>query len=72
VPAAADRLVRGIIAEAGTLSTHPEIGRAGRIDGTRELIVSGTPYIVVYRSRNDAVEILAVFHRAGRWPDRIA
>jgi toxin ParE1/3/4 len=70
-PAAADRVVLQIMDHAETLSDHSHIGRAGRIDGTREWIVSGTPYIVVYRVSGGDVEVLAVFHGARRWPDRI-
>jgi toxin ParE1/3/4 len=47
----------------------PEIGRAGRVPGMRELVVSGTPYIAPYRVRDDAVEIIAVLHGARRWPE---
>jgi toxin ParE1/3/4 len=52
------------------LSSHPELGRPGRVPQTRELIVSGTPYIVPYRIKEDVVEILTVLHAARRWPDR--
>lgn len=51
------------------LSGNPMIGRTGRAKGTREFIVSGTPYIVVYRV-TDRVEILAVAHSAREWPER--
>ncbi len=44
------------------------MGRAGRVPGTRELVISGTPYIVPYRVRGGAVEVLRVFHAARRWP----
>jgi addiction module RelE/StbE family toxin len=47
------------------LSRFPNSGRVGAIDGTRELVVSRLPYIVVYRVAKDAADILAVFH-AGR------
>jgi toxin ParE1/3/4 len=67
-PAAASRLVDAIFDRTGMLRRHPEAGRPGRIAGTRELVVSGTPYIVPYRVREGDVEILAVFHGARRWP----
>jgi toxin ParE1/3/4 len=47
------------------------IGRQGRVGGTRELVVQGTPYIVVYRVHDD-VEILAVVHGARKWPESFA
>ncbi len=46
------------------------MGRAGRVPGTRELLIPGTPYIIPYRVRAGAVEILRVFHAARRWPER--
>ena len=44
----------------------------GRVDqGTRELVVPGLPYIVVYRVGSDAVEILRVYHTAMNWPQHV-
>ena len=43
-------------------------GRTGRVAGTRELIVTGTPYVVVYRQRGATLEILRVLHGAQKWP----
>jgi toxin ParE1/3/4 len=47
------------------------MGRQGRIDGTRELVIHGLPYIIPYRVRRGRVEILAVIHAARRWPTRL-
>ena len=47
------------------------IGRPGRVEGTRELVVAGTPYIVPYRVKAEIVQIITVLHSAQRWPDRI-
>jgi plasmid stabilization system protein ParE len=49
------------------LARHPEMGRKGRVAGTRELIVA--PCIVVYRITRGAIEIVAIIHAARRWPD---
>ncbi len=68
-PAAADSVVKQIVEHAEELADFPQIGRAGRVDGTRELVVVGTPYIVVYRVRGGEVEIAAVFHGARKWPE---
>ncbi len=68
--AAADRMLLRIREQAETLAEHSHIGRAGRVEGTRELVISGSPYIAVYRVREDDVEIVAVFHAARRWPDK--
>jgi plasmid stabilization system protein ParE len=46
------------------------MGRAGRVDGTRELIISDSPYIAVYRVLEDELEVLDVLHAARRWPDK--
>lgn len=50
------------------LADHPQMGRPGRVQGTRELVIGGTPYVVVYRLERDAVVILRLLHGAQRWP----
>lgn len=50
------------------LEILPALGRAGRLHGTRELVVSGTPFIVVYRVRLDVIQVLRVLHHARKWP----
>lgn len=55
-----------------TLAHFPESGRPGRIDGTRELVVLHTPYIVAYFIKGDTVRILRVLHGARRWPEDIS
>jgi toxin ParE1/3/4 len=52
------------------LPEHPEIGRPGRISGTRELVVRGTPFIVPYRTVGREIQVLRVYHGARKWPDR--
>ena len=58
------RIYRGVT----DLSAFPERGRTGRIDGTRELVFSGLPYIVVYRIAAGHLEILRIYHAAQDWP----
>jgi toxin ParE1/3/4 len=53
------------------LRTQPQMGRPGRLAGTRELVVSGTPYIVPYRVRRERLELLAVFDGCRQWPRRL-
>lgn len=67
-PAAADRLADKIRHSVEQLVEYPAMGRAGRVPGTRELMISGTPYVVPYRVREGVVQILRVFHAARRWP----
>jgi len=50
------------------LESHPQIGRPGRVVGTRELVVPDTPYISPYRIRHDRLELIAVFHGRQKWP----
>ena len=70
-PDAAARTAQRIASAIEQLTSHPASGRIGRVPGTRELVVSGTPYIVPYRVRGHAVEILRVFHAARKWPDKL-
>jgi len=53
------------------LENHPEMGRPGRIVGTRELVVPDTPYIIPCRIRRDRLELIAVFHGRQRWPIKL-
>lgn len=54
--------------QVAMLAEHPEIGRAGRKQGTRELVISRTPFIVVYRLRGERIELLRLLHGAQQWP----
>ena len=51
------------------LSAHPEMGRGGRKQGTRELVISRTSFVVIYRVKPKAkrVEILRVLHSSQQW-----
>lgn len=67
-PDAARRAANAILAAVTQLARIPESGRAGRIPGTRELVVPRSAYVVVYElSGSDAI-ILRVLHGAMRWP----
>jgi toxin ParE1/3/4 len=68
----AARAVAGRMRDAvDRLRQFPTLGRVGRISGTRELVVAGTPYLVAYRVRQGALRILAVIHSAQEWPTRL-
>lgn len=68
-PDAAGRVAKRILDAVGQLAAHPHMGRSGRINGTRELVVADTPYVLPYRVHKSRVEIIAVFHGPQRWPD---
>jgi addiction module RelE/StbE family toxin len=68
-PNAARRLLAEIKERAVLLQDNPQLGRAGRVDGTRELVLVGTQYILPYRLKEQQIQILAVFHGARLWPD---
>ena len=53
------------------LQTRPDIGRPGRLLGTRELVVVNTPYIIPYRVRRERLELMAVFHGRQKWPAKL-
>ncbi len=67
-PDAASGVAKRIREAVRILADHPAAGRPGRVPLTREIIVSGTPYILPYRLRAGAVEILRVLHAAQEWP----
>jgi len=65
-------LVAGRILDAvELLQKHPEIGRPGRVVGTRELVVPETPYVIPYRVRGQRLELIAVFHGRQKWPHKL-
>ncbi len=68
-PQAAIAIDEQIQLAAEGLTDFPESGRPGRVEGTRELVVVRTPYIVAYRLSEETISILRVLHGAQRWPD---
>ncbi|WP_296900229.1 type II toxin-antitoxin system RelE/ParE family toxin [Thiohalocapsa sp.] len=46
------------------------MGRPGRVLDTRELMVTGTPYLVPYTVSDNEIVILRVLHGAQQWPQR--
>lgn len=67
-PSAARRTAARILTAIDRLGRHSNLGRPGRVPGTRELVVPRTPYIVPYRVKGDTVQILRIFHTSRRWP----
>ncbi len=68
-PAVALMLWDTIEGQVERLAAHPRSGRPGRVPETRELVVAGAPYVVVYRI-GPAVELLRILHGAQQWPPR--
>ena len=69
-PAGAQRVVLRILHDVeDLLPNHPQMGRPGRVPGTRELVIPRKPYIVPYRVQRETIQILRVYHSARRWPD---
>ncbi|NEQ26793.1 MAG: type II toxin-antitoxin system RelE/ParE family toxin [Microcoleus sp. SIO2G3] len=66
---AAVQLVLRIQAAVEQLERFPQLGRVGRVEGTRELVIANTPFIVVYRVKGRTVEILRVLHSSRQYPD---
>ncbi len=69
-PLAAENEVNRVLEAVDLLSMNPGMGKAGRVVKTRELVVAGTPYIVIYRVKNNRLEILRIFHGARHWPNK--
>lgn len=69
-PRAAIEQVDRIGSRVDVLSEYPEMGRAGRVGGMRELPIVGTPFVVIYRIRgaDQRIEILRILHGAQQWP----
>ena len=69
-PQVARRFVESVNAAVNRLAEHPAMGRPGRVQGTRELVITDFPYLVPYRVRNQSVEVLRVFHTSRTPPTR--
>ena len=63
-PKAAERLAMRIVAVVEALRNHPYLGRVGAQPGIRELVIGGTPYIVLYRVQGRRVTIDTIWHGA--------
>ena len=69
-PPAAENEATKVLEAVELLSINPALGKAGRVAKTRELVVAGTPYIVIYHVKSSRLEILRIFHGARQWPDK--
>lgn len=67
-PSRAADLVTEIYDAPAGLLTFPYKGRKGKKEGTRELVLSPLPYIVVYRVTSEVVYVVRILHGAQKWP----
>ena len=65
----ADRITMQIVTSVQQLDAFPMSGRSGRVPGTRELVISNTPFIAAYALDHARIVILALYHGAQRWPE---
>jgi toxin ParE1/3/4 len=70
-PKAANRIAGTLLEAVERLAELANLGRPGRVAGTRELVVPGTPYVIPYRLRGDRLEVIAVFHARQKWPKHL-
>ncbi len=68
-PEAAIRTILRIQGTVDQLTQFPLMGKIGRVEGTRELVIANTPYFVIYRIKNKIVEIIRVLHTSRQYPD---
>jgi len=67
-PAAAKEFFRYLLSSTERLTEFPQTGRAGRVPGTRELVLVKYPFIVPYRIEGSEIQILHVLHSSRNWP----
>ncbi|HEV2688216.1 MAG TPA: type II toxin-antitoxin system RelE/ParE family toxin [Bryobacteraceae bacterium] len=60
--------LRKLYQKISALKDAPHIGRPGRVEGTRELLIRPLPYIAVYRVTEQAIEIWRVYHTSQNRP----
>ena len=67
-PDAAREIALKFVGATERITQLPELGRIGRVNGTREVVVSGTQYLMVYRLKKNAIHFLRVLHGHQKWP----
>jgi len=67
-PIAARDVIRTITDGIANLRKFPKLGRPGQVKDTRELSFPSLPYIVIYRIKDESIEILRAYHAAQDWP----
>jgi toxin ParE1/3/4 len=64
---AAGRVLELYNAPSGLL-IFPNRGRSGKKEGTRELVLSRLPYVVVYQIEDEVIHVVRILHGAQKWP----
>lgn len=67
-PSSAHSVLARIRRAINRLDLFPQSGRVGRLAGTRELVVSGVPYLAIYEVQDDRVVVVRVVHTSQQWP----
>ncbi len=67
-PDAAQAIIKRTFEAIENLIAFPTIGRTGRVPHTRELVIGGTPLIIIYRVKQDTIFIARIIHSARKWP----
>jgi addiction module RelE/StbE family toxin len=68
-PRAASKMDQIFAEKAEILTRFPELGRPGRVPGTREFLAH-RHYFLIYRIRGESVQILRLLHTSRQWPHR--
>jgi toxin ParE1/3/4 len=63
----ARRVAKAVVESIASLHTFPNRGRPGRVEGTRELVLTPLPYVAVYDVHGD-IQVLRILHGAQQWP----
>lgn len=71
-PVAARNVAQRIWESSQLLALQPNLGRPGRLLGTRELVIPTLPYILPYIQKGNIVYILRVMHTSMMWPDKLS
>src|SRR5215212_3982445 len=71
-PQTAEKTATAILTGVEKLADFPRLGRPGRVEGTRELVITRLPYIVVYAVGDMQITVLRVLRGAQAWPPETA
>lgn len=67
-PNAAHKFLDIIEEKTGNIRRNPQMYRTGRVEGTREMLISPS-YVLVYEETETEVRVLRVLHTAQMWPE---